>query len=80
MVEFSVLPRIGEWVKLKNAEMGDYFSFRVEEITHREGFGPEIRLGFLMRNKTEPELFEEQELDELRERSSGKKESNENID
>ncbi len=31
-----VVPRIGEFVKFKNEEMGDYFGFEVIEVAYRE--------------------------------------------
>ncbi|XPS88377.1 uncharacterized protein Dvar_63960 [Desulfosarcina variabilis str. Montpellier] len=52
------------WVKLKNEKMGDYFPFRIAEVTHREGSLPEKMLQPLMENETEYEYFEEDELDE----------------
>jgi hypothetical protein len=63
-VEFHSLPRENEWLKLRNRDKGDYFAFRVKEVTHREGGLPELMLDVLKYSETEYELFEEQELDE----------------
>ncbi|MCB9878101.1 MAG: hypothetical protein H6835_10910 [Planctomycetes bacterium] len=35
-VVMPAAPRVGEWLKLRNEEQGDYFGFRVCEVTHRE--------------------------------------------
>ncbi len=63
-VQFHSLPREGEWLKLRNRDKGDYFAFRVQEVTHREGSLPEMMLDVLRSSETEYELFDEQELDE----------------
>ena len=41
-IEMPAVPRIGEFVKFKNAEMGDYFGFEVLEVTYRESGEIEI--------------------------------------
>ena len=61
---FEVVPRTGEWLKFKNREMGDYFGFRVGEVTHREGGPPELALERWMKAATEFEYLDEKELDE----------------
>jgi len=61
-IDFQCLPRTNEWVKLKNEKLGDYFGFKVDEITHREGALPEIMLQPLMKNEFEYDFFEEDEL------------------
>lgn len=37
-----LLPRVGESIKFANSELGDYFAFTVEQVTHRENGIPEI--------------------------------------
>lgn len=41
-VVMPAVPRVGEWLKLHNEEQGDYFGFRVYEVTHREGGSVEL--------------------------------------
>jgi len=41
-ISLPVLPRVGEGIKFSNSELGDYFSFYVEQFTHRENSVPEI--------------------------------------
>jgi len=43
-VKFSSLPRVGEFVKLKSKELGNYFAIRVAEITHVEEGTPDVML------------------------------------
>lgn len=61
-IDFHSLPRAYEWVKLKNEQMGDYFAFKVDAITHREGALPEIMLQPLMKSETDYDYFDEKEL------------------
>ncbi|HEY4184594.1 MAG TPA: hypothetical protein VGP07_05960 [Polyangia bacterium] len=35
-VSLPGIPRVGEFVKFRNAEMGDYFAFEVASVTYRE--------------------------------------------
>jgi len=63
-VDFHALPRTGEWLKLANSEMGDYFAFRVAEVTHREGSLPELMLDRLSAPDGKSTAFDEDELDE----------------
>ena len=30
------VPRVGEYVKFRNAEQGDYFAWRITDVTYRE--------------------------------------------
>lgn len=41
-VAFGSRPRVGEYLKLRNARFGDYFPWRVTEVTHREGGALEV--------------------------------------
>jgi hypothetical protein len=63
VVEFEALPRAGEWLKLANAERGDYFAFGIRDITHREGQGPEVTLNKLPPSEGQLAAFDEAELD-----------------
>lgn len=56
-VEFAFAPRVGEWVKLRNEEHGNYFSIRIDHVTHIENEGVDVMLEPL-------DLSEEEELDE----------------
>jgi hypothetical protein len=64
LVEFHAMPRVGEWLKLVNPKMGDYFGFRVAEITHREGSVPELMLARLEPAVGNAAAFPEDELEE----------------
>lgn len=55
-VEFAFPPRFDEWVKLRNAEVGNYFAIRIREVIHVEGEDVDVMLESL-------DLVEE-ELDE----------------
>ena len=37
LLQLQALPRVGEFLKLRNGKIGDYFPWRVTDITHREG-------------------------------------------
>ena len=41
-IDMPTVPRVGEYVKFKNDEMGDYFGFKVTEVTYRETGAIEI--------------------------------------
>lgn len=43
-LDLPVLPRTGEFIKIRNQVLGDYFAFMVTEVVHREGRIPEIRV------------------------------------
>lgn len=64
VVEFYAMPRVGEFLKLANPEMGDYFGFRVAEVVHREGVPPEVMLERLKPAEGHIAAFDESELDE----------------
>jgi len=65
-VAFSSLPRVREFVKLRNREQGDYFAFSVVQVTHREGGPPELwlHLTSFVGGQWVVDFFEEAELDE----------------
>ncbi len=41
-MRLPAVPRVGEWLKLSNSEIGDYFGWRVVEVTYRESGPVEI--------------------------------------
>ena len=36
-IDMPVMPRVGEFMKFKNGEVGDYFAFKITQVTYREG-------------------------------------------
>lgn len=36
VIDMAVVPRMGEWVKFRNDEVGDYFGFEVIQVEYRE--------------------------------------------
>ena len=63
---FSVMPRVGEFVKINNREEGDYFAFQVTQVTHRESSSrPEIwlRLMALVNGVSQEDLLSNEALD-----------------
>jgi hypothetical protein len=64
VIEFHAMPRVGEYLKLANREMGDYFGVRVAEVVHRERSLPELMLGRLEPAEGSTTAFDEAELDE----------------
>lgn len=44
---FPAVPRIGEFVKFANAEVGDYFPFEVSDVTYREPGKVEVMTSLL---------------------------------
>lgn len=36
-IEMPAVPRLGEFVKFRNEQQGDYFSWEVSQVTYREG-------------------------------------------
>jgi hypothetical protein len=47
VVSLPAVPRVGEVVKFRNEQMGDYFGFEVTSVTYREGGGVELMTGLL---------------------------------
>jgi hypothetical protein len=41
-IDMPVMPRVGEFVKFKNAKVGDYFAFKITQVTYHEGGEPEV--------------------------------------
>ena len=46
-VSLPAMPRVGEWVKFRNAEKGDYFGFEITQVTYREGGAIEVMTALL---------------------------------
>ena len=63
-MEFAV-PRVREFVKLRNREQGDYFAFTVVQVTHREAGPPELwmHLTSLVEGRSVIDFLEDAELD-----------------
>ncbi len=36
VIDMPVVPRVGEFMKFRNGKVGDYFAFRVSQVTYRE--------------------------------------------
>ena len=66
IVGFVVLPRLHEFVKLRNREQGDYFAFSVVQITHREDGPPELwlHLSSFVGGRSVVSFIEDHELDD----------------
>lgn len=64
-LSFSVFPRLREFIKVRNRELGDDY-FQVVQITHREGDAPElwIHTTSFVDGKTLISFFPEEELEE----------------
>jgi hypothetical protein len=41
-VSLPAMPRVGEFVKFRNEEMGDYIGFEITQVTYREGGAVEV--------------------------------------
>lgn len=65
-VAFAALPRVREFVKVRNREQGDYFAFNVVQVTHREGELPELwlQLTNFVEGRSVVSFLEDCELDE----------------
>ncbi len=63
---FHVFPRLREFVKVRNAKLGDYVAYQIVQVTHREGSIPEIWIHAtsLEDGKTLVSFFEDDEMDE----------------
>jgi hypothetical protein len=42
VLRLLAVPRVGEWIKFRNAVLGDYFAWRVSEVTYRESGQVEV--------------------------------------
>jgi hypothetical protein len=63
---FGALPRVREFVKVRNRQQGDYFAFSVVQVTHREDGPPVLWLQMtsLVDGRSVVSFFEDAELDE----------------
>lgn len=65
VIAMPAVPRAGEFMKFKNAIAGDYFAFRVSEVTYREGGRIEVWTELLDNIDNRMYSFEEEaEFDE----------------
>jgi hypothetical protein len=46
-VSLPAMPRVGEWVKFRNEEMGHYLGFEITQVTYREGGAIEVMTALL---------------------------------
>ena len=47
IISMPVVPRVGEFMKFSNSEMGDYFSWEIIDVTYRETGKIEVRMDLL---------------------------------
>lgn len=66
ILKFETLPRMGEFLKIRNKKLGDYFSFSITQIIQREDDIPEIwiQMTSLVNRKSLISFWPEEELDE----------------
>jgi hypothetical protein len=65
-LSFCTLPRLNEFIKIKNQSLGDYFAFLVVQITHKEDGVPElwIHTSTFLNGRTQISFWPEEELDD----------------
>lgn len=65
-MSFSSLPRLNEFIKVKNGSLGDYFAFLVVQVTHQEDGFPElwIHTSSLVDGRAQISFWPEEELDD----------------
>jgi hypothetical protein len=64
-IDMPVMPRVGEFMKFKNGKAGDYFAFKVAQVTYREGGDTEVWTELLDNVDNRMYSFEEEaEFDE----------------
>jgi hypothetical protein len=65
LIPMPLVPRVGEYMKLDNARMGDYFAWKVTQVTYRESGEIEVWTELLNDAEGRGYSFEsEDELDE----------------
>ena len=42
LIVMPTVPRVGEYMKFRNTELGDYFAWQVTDVTYREGGAVEV--------------------------------------
>lgn len=67
VVGFHVLPRLYEFIKVRNEKDGDYFAYQITQVTHREGDLPELwaMVASFTEGKSIVSFFDDGELDGL---------------
>ena len=64
-IPMAVVPRVGEFMKFNNAEVGDYFAWKVTQVTYRESGAIEVWTELLDNVEERGYAFEnEEEFDE----------------
>ena len=65
-LSLTALPRVREFLKVRNARMGDYIAYQVVQVTHREGMTPEIWIHAtsLEEKTTSVSFFKDDEIDQ----------------
>ena len=65
-MSFSTLPRLNEFIKVKNESLGDYFAFLVVQVTHKEDGSPElwIHTSSFVDGRSQISFWPEEELDD----------------
>lgn len=65
VISMSAVPRVGEFVKFANKELGDYFAYSVKQVTYRESGQIEVWTKLLENINDRGYSFEdEREFDE----------------
>ena len=65
VIDVPTMPRVGEFMKFKNEVVGDYFGFRISQITYRETGSIEVWTELLDNIDNRQYSFEEEsEFDE----------------
>ena len=65
-LSFCTLPRLNEFIKIKNSALGDHFAFLVVQITHKEDGFPEvwIHTSSFVDGRSQISFWPEEELDD----------------
>jgi hypothetical protein len=64
-IAMAAVPRVGEFVKFRNQQMGDYFAWQVSQVTYRERGEIEVWTELLNNDDDRGYSFEEEtEFDE----------------
>ena len=65
-ISFGILPRLQEFIKIKNETLGDYFTFLVVQITRKEDDVPEIWIhtSSFVNGRSHISFWPEDELDD----------------
>ena len=65
-LSFGKLPRLNEFIKIRNQSLGEYFAFLVVQITHKEDGFPElwIHTSTFVNGRSQISFRPEEELDD----------------